>query len=725
MFCRDTANPYPKVEPLVSVIIPTYNRAGLLPAALDSVYAQEGIGEHFDMEVIVVDDASSDNTREVVRRYSGVRYIRLDTNHGECVARNAGIKAARGIYVAFLDDDDQLFPHKLKVQVSTLETRPEVGLVYGQSIVIDNGISHLTPETRSAPSGNVFRALLMKEFMSVNTPLIRREAFEKVGYFDESLPRGAMEHYDMFLRLAFHVPFLFVPGAVAIGHVNKEGLFFTNLEGENGYIRTAPYVVKRALTMLQGSQDYLQVRREVLLSLVPRIFYWLGKIEGVERMRADLLTVFKAFPWITTEPSVRAYLVRGIAQVASALARVSDSPIATVQAFFAEVKSVAGRLGSSDCLQMQQLLAEAWTKVASGLGTGFERRDRAAAYAAALAVFHDPSQLRRKLVLKLLVRAAFAGPRWDPIFASLKRSIERLPLLQTEVLPDSVRRRQQEWAIGIYVGKSPFDFMPAENVDNPVLTRASVSDVQAAFVADPFMIKANNAWYMFFEVLNQEHRKGEIALATSKDGMEWTYQQIVLVEPFHLSYPYVFEWLNDYYMIPETHQLGSVRLYKALKFPIQWSFIGTLLSGRHFADSSIFRYDGKWWLFAETSPELKHDTLRLYYAHELLGPWIEHPDSPIIEGNALIARPGGRVLVLKDTIVRYTQNCYPTYGTQVRAMEITELTTTTYGEQGVDRNPVLTASGVGWNESGMHHLDPHLVDEGRWIACSDGWCLKP
>lgn len=710
------------MKPLVSVIIPTYNRAVLLGQALDSVVTQEGAGEQFDMEVIVVDDGSTDATPEVVRRYSGVQYIRLETHRGASATRNAGIRASRGIYVSFLDDDDQWLHHKLSVQIPVLETRPEVGVVYGQSIIKGNGVDVIRPEARFAPSGNVFRAFLMKELISVNTPLIRREAFQMAGYFDENLPTS--EHVDMFLRLAFHVPFVFLPGAVAIGHVNKQGKFLTKLRGESGYVQIIPYVVERALAMLQGTEDYAHVRREVLASLVRRIFYWLGKIEGAERMRNHLFSALKTYPWITTNPSVRVSAARGIGKVGSALASESDSPIAAVRAFFAEVKSVAGRLGPRDWLRIQRLLAGAWTEVARALERGSERRDRVAGYAAALAVFHDPSQLRRKLVLKLLVRAVFAGPRWDPIFALLKRCIKTPLPWRTELISDSTRRKQQEWSIGIYMGKSPLDFMPPANVDNPVLTRADLSDVQAVFVADPFMMRANHTWYMFFEVWNQENAKGEIGLASSNDGMKWTYQQIVLTEPFHLSYPYVFKWRNDYYMIPETHQIGCIRLYKALKFPTRWSFIGTLLSGQYFSDPSIFRYEGKWWLFTETSLDSKHDTLRLYYADELTGPWLEHPNSPIIEGNAHIARPAGRVLVLGDRVVRYAQDCYPTYGTQVRAFEITDLTTTSYREQEVDGNPVLDASGAGWNESGMHHIDPHLMDDGRWIACVDGWFYR-
>lgn len=279
--------------------------------------------------------------------------------------------------------------------------------------------------------------------------------------------------------------------------------------------------------------------------------------------------------------------------------------------------------------------------------------------------------------------------------------------------------KQDEWSIGIYIGESPFNFVSSENVSNPVLSANDVTDVPADFVADPFMIKENSTYYMFFEVMNTWTHQGDIGLAISNDGLKWVYKQIVLDEPFHLSYPYIFKWKNEYYMIPESYQANSIRLYKAIDFPTQWSFVGTLLYG-NYVDPSIFRYDGRWWIFAETNPK-GNDILRLYYADDLMGPWIEHPESPIIARDANIARPGGRVLVFDSRIIRYTQDDDPTYGNSVRAFEITELTTTSYEEKEVSENPIFKASGAGWNAEGMHHIDPLQIDKNKWIACVDGY----
>jgi hypothetical protein len=296
----------------------------------------------------------------------------------------------------------------------------------------------------------------------------------------------------------------------------------------------------------------------------------------------------------------------------------------------------------------------------------------------------------------------------------------RLPPFQANRFLLNKPHPKEQWSIGIYAGDSPITVGLPKNIKNPVLSREDITDVHAGFVADPFMVREENTWYMFFEVLNQQTKRGEIGLATSQNTVDWRYQNIVLAEPFHLSYPYVFEWMNEYYMIPECSESGGIRLYKAEQFPTQWAFVGNLLIGPTFLDPSIFRHDDRWWLFAETNPEHQFDTLRLYCADELLGPWIEHPASPIVQGNPHISRPGGRVVSYKGKMIRYAQDCSPEYGMQVRAFEILVLSPEHCQEREVQSEPILAPSGQGWNAAGMHHIDPHEMPGGTWIACVDG-----
>ena len=281
-------------------------------------------------------------------------------------------------------------------------------------------------------------------------------------------------------------------------------------------------------------------------------------------------------------------------------------------------------------------------------------------------------------------------------------------------------QKQPLFSIGIFTGQSPVELKPPPNITNPVLTRRDVSDVNALFVADPFMIKISGLWYLFFEVYNGAAGKGEIGVATSANTSEWDYQSIVLSAPFHLSYPYVFRVEDDIYMIPESSHANSIRLYRAERFPFEWKFMGPLLSGRHFADSSILYHEKKWWLFTETNQELKHDTLRLFYSERLLDGWKEHALSPVVCGNPHIARPAGRIVSCGDRLIRYAQDCHPIYGTHVRAFEI-RVSETRYEERDAAVEPLLGPSGSGWNADGMHHVDPHPLTEGSWVACVDGW----
>lgn len=291
-----------------------------------------------------------------------------------------------------------------------------------------------------------------------------------------------------------------------------------------------------------------------------------------------------------------------------------------------------------------------------------------------------------------------------------------LPTLSPAGAEDPDRYR---WAIGIYQGTSPTSLAPAPGAANPVMTAAQVTDAPAAFVADPFMIRRGSTWFMFFEVFNRHTRQGDIGLATSTDGLAWTYRRIVLDEPFSLAFPCVFPWAGRVYMIPETWQAGATRLYEAVDFPIRWQLVGDLIRG-HYVDPTLFRHGGHWWLFAENGPTA-NDTLRLFFADRLLGPWTEHPKSPVVKGDENIARPGGRVVVVDRKILRFAQDDTPIYGNQVWGFSITTLTPEHYEETSLAKEPIITGSGAGWNRLGMHHMDLHRTGKNRWIACVDGF----
>ncbi len=281
---------------------------------------------------------------------------------------------------------------------------------------------------------------------------------------------------------------------------------------------------------------------------------------------------------------------------------------------------------------------------------------------------------------------------------------------------------REVWSIDLFHGSSPFDLKPLETEKEPALTADRVTDVEAGFVCDPFLVRRATEWFLFFEVWNLARSLGEVGLATSRDGLEWAYQGVVLREPFHLSYPHVFSWRGEYYMTPETLGAETVRLYRASSFPFEWTRDTDLLPGV-WADPTPFRSEGSWWLLGCPAPEAS-DTLCLFFSDNLRGPWEPHPASPLVAGDPRLARPAGRVVRWQGRPIRLAQDCVPHYGSRVRAFCIEELTRSSYRESESSESPVLKGGWAFWNRRGMHHVDAMEIEEGRWVACVDGYRME-
>jgi hypothetical protein len=273
--------------------------------------------------------------------------------------------------------------------------------------------------------------------------------------------------------------------------------------------------------------------------------------------------------------------------------------------------------------------------------------------------------------------------------------------------------REDVWSISIYDGDDPLHLQPL--APGPVLTARDVADAASLFVADPFLVRDGDGWLMFFESLEKATRRGVIGVAASADGVHWRHQRIVLREPFHLSYPQVFDWKGVHYMLPESGEAGAVRLYRAERFPDQWRLERELLRGTYW-DATVVMHDGRWWLFAAQ----QSGSLCLFHADDLLGPWQPHPANPVVSADPHRSRPAGRMLVHEGRLLRVAQDGIPTYGSSVRVMQVDDLSTTNYREHEIAGSPVLRGSGAGWNMTGMHHLDAQRLESGRWLAAVDG-----
>ena len=205
-------------KPSVSVIIPTYNRAGMLKEAIDSVLAQN----YSDFELIVVDDGSTDETPQILNCYGGkIKHI-CQRNKGVSAARNRGIAAASGGYMAFLDSDDLWLPGKLTIQTEFLRSTQDALICQTEEIWIRNGVQVNPRERHRKYSGMIFERSLALCLVSPSAVMVRRSLFDKFGLFDESLP--ACEDYDMWLRVSCRCPIYLINKPLIIkrgGHADQ------------------------------------------------------------------------------------------------------------------------------------------------------------------------------------------------------------------------------------------------------------------------------------------------------------------------------------------------------------------------------------------------------------------------------------------------------------------------------------------------------------------------
>jgi glycosyltransferase involved in cell wall biosynthesis len=208
-------------NPTVSVVIPTYNRAELLGRSIRSVLNQS----YTDFEIIVVDDASSDDTANVVSEFVDQRitYVPLNKNIGAGGARNVGIRRSGGKFLAFQDSDDEWLPEKLARQMSIFEQGPsDLGVVYSDKIwILKNGVAkyHPAPKSLSGQLINPEIHFYRPYQLGIQATLIKRECFETVGYFNEALP--AFEDLELFIRLSRRFAFRHMPEALVNYHETR------------------------------------------------------------------------------------------------------------------------------------------------------------------------------------------------------------------------------------------------------------------------------------------------------------------------------------------------------------------------------------------------------------------------------------------------------------------------------------------------------------------------
>jgi glycosyltransferase involved in cell wall biosynthesis len=191
--------------PMTSVIIPTFNRAAFLREAIDSVLAQN----EQNLELLIVDDGSTDDTRKLVAQYGNLVQYYFQQNRGVSAARNLGIRHAAGKFIAFLDSDDLWLPQKLSRQLQWMAAHPEIMLCYTDEIWIRRGVRVNQRNIHAKYGGWIYPYCLPRCLISPSSVLMRRELFDAAGLFDDALP--VCEDYDLWLRVTSQFEVGFIP----------------------------------------------------------------------------------------------------------------------------------------------------------------------------------------------------------------------------------------------------------------------------------------------------------------------------------------------------------------------------------------------------------------------------------------------------------------------------------------------------------------------------------
>ena len=225
----------------------------------------------------------------------------------------------------------------------------------------------------------------------------------------------------------------------------------------------------------------------------------------------------------------------------------------------------------------------------------------------------------------------------------------------------------------------------------------------SVILADPFLFVKGDTLYLFYEHLTRWYGKGRICMRSTKDLITWTEEKDVLVEPFHLSFPYVFDDDGKVYMLPETGGDKSITLYEATNNTLtQWHKVSKLMEGDEpWYDSVVHKKDGKYYLFTGHDNDVQQ-VQHLFVADNLTGPYTEHPASPICEGRDC-GRNAGSIITNNNELYRPVQVCVNGYGEQTSVMKIETLTPTEYKETLFKKNiidtqtPPYSMGGHQWN----------------------------
>ena len=206
------------------------------------------------------------------------------------------------------------------------------------------------------------------------------------------------------------------------------------------------------------------------------------------------------------------------------------------------------------------------------------------------------------------------------------------------------------------------------------------------FWADPFPVYSQGSFFIFLEESPIGIDQGHISIMEITGSGKVTPCETVLERDYHLSYPFVFSWRDQWYMIPETCQVGRVEVYKSVEFPRRWELLQVLLDDVRAVDTTLVQRDGRWWMFTNIAPfgGSTWDELHVFFSDNPLGPWTPHARNPV-KSDVRSARPAGRLFELRGKLIRPAQDCSSGYGSGIVMHQIDRLTPTEFAEREVAR----------------------------------------
>jgi hypothetical protein len=201
------------------------------------------------------------------------------------------------------------------------------------------------------------------------------------------------------------------------------------------------------------------------------------------------------------------------------------------------------------------------------------------------------------------------------------------------------------------------------------------------FWADPCPIERDGRHFVFFEEFMYATVQGHISVMEIMPDGSYSPATTVLKKPYHLAYPYMFEWKGALFMVPDSSRDRSLQLFRCTKFPDEWTLEALLMKDVSAADATLHEIDGRWWMFTTIADPavLNYDELHLFYADSPIGPWQPHPLNPV-KSDVRSARPAGRLFEKAGALYRPAQDCSVRYGYGIRINRIHRLDVREYEE---------------------------------------------